>query len=70
MQYGLDIADRDAMESYLESTKQGYKLYTGLGFEDRSMIKVEVSKWSGVEDEVLTYPVMIRPIRRKGNLPN
>lgn len=70
VQYGLDIADRDGIESYLESTKPGYNLYKRSGFEDHSMINLEIGKWTDVEGEILPFPVMIRPAQGKGNLRN
>jgi hypothetical protein len=65
VQYGLDIADKHKIESYLESTKAGYNLYKRVGFEDVGTVDIDVSKWTSVENDIYTFPVMIRPAQAK-----
>ncbi|KAK2768735.1 hypothetical protein FQN54_000591 [Arachnomyces sp. PD_36] len=61
VKYGTDIADKENIEAYLESTQDGYSLYKRTGFQDRGFVELDVSKWSGVASDIRRFPQMIRP---------
>jgi hypothetical protein len=62
--HGFEIADKEGIETYLESTEDGYPLYLRLGFVNvGSDVEVDVSKWTGIEGDLLKFPVMVRQPR-------
>ncbi|KAK2765098.1 hypothetical protein FQN54_008797 [Arachnomyces sp. PD_36] len=68
--YGSDIADKEGVETYLESTPPGYELYKRNGFQDVGTISLDIGKWSGKEGEMYVIPKMIRPAQGKEPLLN
>ena len=61
MQQGFDIADKEGIETYLESTDDGYPLYLRLEFLNVDCdVCLDVGKWTGIEGDVLKFPVMVR----------
>ncbi|CEJ92815.1 hypothetical protein VHEMI08445 [[Torrubiella] hemipterigena] len=60
--WGLSQADEKSLETYLQSSHEGRRLYEKLGFEQVETYVVDLSNWGGPpEDEV---PIMIRPLQR------
>ncbi|PGH07095.1 hypothetical protein AJ79_06373 [Helicocarpus griseus UAMH5409] len=61
MKYGLDIADREKIPSWLESSRKGYPLYRKFGFQDTKRFTFDLTRYGreGKSDAV----EMVRPQR-------
>lgn len=54
MQWGIEMADREGLNTWLEATPAGYPLYGRFGFEDLDVQDLPISDLYGVvrrEDE-------------------
>ena len=47
IKWGLDLADRERLFVFLESTPTGEKLYKRLGFKEVSRATHDLEKWGG-----------------------
>ncbi|KAG0650034.1 hypothetical protein D0Z07_3877 [Hyphodiscus hymeniophilus] len=49
LQHGIDLADREGRQTYLEATKDGHPVYLKLGFTVIDVLTMDLSKWGGKE---------------------
>ena len=62
IKWGLEIADKEDLPSYLEASKFGHALYSRLGFEDLEVLTVDMKKygWEGEGDGMYSTWIMKR----------
>jgi GNAT superfamily N-acetyltransferase len=58
IKWGLDLADREGLLVFLESTPSGEKLYERLGFKEVSRATHDLEKWGG--EGLYTHVFMVR----------
>lgn len=62
MCYFVSIADREGLETYLQSQMVAHKLYRRLGWEDVECLDTDLSKWGPDQDLGIHRIVcMVRP---------
>jgi GNAT superfamily N-acetyltransferase len=47
LKHGLDLADAEDRQAYIEATRMGHPVYLKLGFRDVDSIEVDLRKWGG-----------------------
>ncbi|ODH48255.1 hypothetical protein GX48_05655 [Paracoccidioides brasiliensis] len=53
LKYGIEIADRENLPTWLEGSQKGYPLYRKFGFEDVDRFAFDLSKYGGEGERVL-----------------
>lgn len=63
--WGLSQADEKNLQTYLQSSHEGRRLYERFGFEQVDAYVVDFSKWGGPREDKV--PIMIRPLQQSAS---
>lgn len=56
VEWGIEVAAKEGLPCWLQSTPQGYGLYSKCGFEDVGVMEIDMSKYGGVGREYISKP--------------
>lgn len=66
VEWGMEIADKEGLPCWLQSTPQAHGLYSKCGFKDVGVMDIDMCKYGG--EGFYTYMCMLWSARRKQNL--
>lgn len=71
MKWGTDLADKERLKCYLESSPAGYPLFKKCDFQDVTEMEIELNKYktNGYGQYIYKHIVMIRPLNIPPRVP-
>lgn len=64
LRWGLDLADEEQVETWIDASAAGHPLYKQLGWVDVGKVDIDLGPW-GLEPKVRSIASMIRPPKAK-----
>lgn len=65
LQWGLEIADREGVECWIDASPMGLGLYKKLGWKEVGEIKVDLRDWGGKKGHVETVVNLVRSVQKR-----
>ena len=60
LEWGLEIADREGWECWVDASREGVGLYRKVGWREVGEVRVDLGEWGGEEGVVERAVLMVR----------
>lgn len=65
LRWGLDLADEEQVECWIDASPAGFGLYKKFGWEEVGAVEIDLERWGGEKGTVRRIVNMVRPPKAK-----